>query len=140
MAQGCSWTNLVTTTAMPSMNCDILVERSVFWNGDDRLPRSSVWVIASFRDRRLVEAVLRVEMLVVHDGIGGLRTLVNMTICGKLFHVLPRGRMPRVVVMVAVGMGHGVVCVRLIVFQLIGVILSKCRVEVLLLVWPIIKN
>jgi hypothetical protein len=60
MAQGCNWTNLVTTTAMPSMNCNILVERSVFWDGDDRLPRSSVWIIASFRDRRLVEAVLRV--------------------------------------------------------------------------------
>ena len=60
MPQSCGRTKLFAATALSPMNCDILVEWSVFGNGDNRLPRGSVWVVAGFRDRRLVEAVLRV--------------------------------------------------------------------------------
>jgi len=76
-------------------------------------------------------------MLIVHNRIRGLRALVSIAVGRKLLHIPPRGRMPRVMVMVAVGVGYDMVRVRLVVLQLIGVVLQKCRVEVLLLVWPV---
>ena len=62
-------------------------------------------------------------MLIVHNGIRGLRALMSIAVGRKLLHVAPRGRMPRVMVMVAVGVGYDVVCVRLVILQLIGVVL-----------------
>ena len=76
-------------------------------------------------------------MLVMHNRIRGLRALVSVAVGRKLLQVPPRGRMPCIMVMVAVGVGYDMVCVRLVVLKLIGVVLQKCRVEVLLLVRPV---
>jgi hypothetical protein len=69
LAQRCSWTPLLSFTgiALPTMHRDILVYDTLFWH--DRLPRCSERVIAGFGDRRLVEAVLGVKMLVVQNRV-----------------------------------------------------------------------
>jgi hypothetical protein len=71
-------------------------------------------------------------MFVIEDRVGGLGALVRVR--GELFDVSSRRRMARVVMVIAVGMGHGMMCARSVVLQLVGVILSQCGVEVLLLV------
>ena len=43
--------------------------------------------------------------------------------------------MPRIVVVVAVGMSYGIMRARLVVLKLIGVVLLQRRVEILLLVY-----
>jgi hypothetical protein len=44
--------------------------------------------------------------------------------------------MPRVVMVIAVRFRDSMMCIRLVILELIGVVPSKCRVEILLLVWP----
>jgi hypothetical protein len=48
--------------------------------------------------------------------------------------------MTRVVMVIAIGLRHSMMCIRLVVLELIGVVLSERRVEVLLLIDPIIMS
>jgi hypothetical protein len=52
----------------------------------------------------------------------------------KLFHIATRRRVARVVMVIAVRVGHGMMCAGLVVLQLVGVILPQRGVEILLLV------
>jgi hypothetical protein len=77
MIQSSSRSSLPTSTGIATvstMNFDILVGNTRVWH--DGLARCSERIITGFRDRRLVEAVLGIEMLVVEDRVSRLRTLM----------------------------------------------------------------
>ena len=55
-------------------------------------------------------------------------------VCGQFIYIIACGRMPRIVVVVAVGMSYGIMRARLVVLKLVGVVFLQRRVEILLLV------
>lgn len=57
-----------------------------------------------------------------------------MLFCGQLVEILACGRVARIMMMVAIGVGNGMVCAGLVVLQLVGMVLPKRGVEVLLLI------
>lgn len=54
--------------------------------------------------------------------------------CGQFVYIIAFGRMPRIVVVVAVGMSYGIMRARLVVLKLVGVVFLQRRVEIFLLV------
>ena len=106
--------------ARSTVNCDILVHSTLLRN--DGLPRSSKWIIAGLRNRRLVEAVLGIQMLVIEDRVARLGPLVLLR--WQLREVLRLGSMARVMMVITLGVCHRMMSARLIVLELIGVILT----------------
>lgn len=71
-------------------------------------------------------------MFVVENRVSRLGALVRLF--GQLFKVLTSGRVARVMMMIAVGLCNWIMRAGLIILKLVGMILSKCRIEVLFLV------
>ena len=61
-----------------------------------------------------------------------------MIVRRHVFNIFASRSVTRVVMMIAIGLCHGMMCIRLVILELVGVVLSERRVEVLLLVWPVI--
>lgn len=74
-------------------------------------------------------------MFIVEDRIRGLRALV--LIGRHVFNIFAGGSMARVMMVIAVGLGDRMMCIRLIVLELIGMVLAKCGVKVLFLIRPV---
>jgi hypothetical protein len=63
-------------------------------------------------------------MFIIEDRVSGLEALVLFV--GQLFKVLTSGRVARIMMMIAVRLRNWVVRTGLVIFELVGVILSEC--------------
>jgi hypothetical protein len=61
-----------------------------------------------------------------------------MIVRRHVFNIFASWSVTRVVMMIAIGLCYGMMRIRLVILELVGVVLSERRVEVLLLVWPVI--
>jgi hypothetical protein len=116
------------------MHGDILVDEALLRY--DGLPRGTEWVVAGFRNRRLIEAVLGIHVLIIENRVGRLGPLVLGH--RHLFNILTCWRVARVMVVIAVRFRDCIVRVGLIILQLIGMVLAKRRVEIFLLICSVI--
>jgi hypothetical protein len=70
MLQWGAWPCLSSSAddAGPSKHRDILIDDTLF--GYYGLPRRAEWIVASFGHRRLIEAVLGIQMFIIEDRVG----------------------------------------------------------------------